>query len=241
MHNRRYAVPFDPEYFAHRAAAGDALTPLAAFRHAYASNHWAGEESPSGPGASLDQTHAIRRGLPPLLRRLDVRTMLDLPCGDCVWMTTIDLGATRYIGADFLSELIEDNRRRYADTGREFAVLDLLASPLPTVDLVLCRDCLVHFSFADITRAIANVHAAGATYLLTTTFPAQPENEDIQTGDWRPLNFEAAPFNWPRPQELLLEECSEGNGLFADKSLGLWRLDAVPVSAERDRPKPVPF
>jgi hypothetical protein len=31
----------------------------------------------------------------------------------------------------------------------------------------------------------------------------------------------AVPFHWPPPLERLLEECTEGSGLFADKSLGL--------------------
>lgn len=228
MQNRRYAVPFDPEFFARRVAAGDDVTPLAAFRHAYATNHWAGPESPSGPGASLDQTAAIRRSLPELCRRLGVQTLLDLPCGDCSWMATIDIGVVKYIGADFLPELIEATTRRRARSDREFRVLDLLSSPLPTADLVLCRDCLVHLSFADIASAISNLRASRSTYLLTTTFPEQPVNEDIRTGDWRPLNLEIAPFHWPKPQDILNEECTEANGLFADKSLGLWRLDVLP-------------
>jgi hypothetical protein len=226
MPDRRYSVSFDPEYFAGRAAHGDAVPPLAAFRHAYATNLWAGPESPSGTGASLDQTAAISRYLPALCRRLGVATLLDLPCGDFHWMSTVDLGSTSYIGGDFLPELIADNTRRYAGPGREFRVLDLLAGPLPGADLVLCRDCLVHFSFADIARAIANLRASGSTWLLTTTFLEQDSNIDIRTGDWRPLNFEVSPFQWPRPEEALVEGCTEASGLFADKSLGLWRIDS---------------
>lgn len=224
MPARRYAVPFDPDFFARRAAAGDEVTPVAAFRRAYESNHWTGAESPSGPGASLDQTAAIRRLLPPLFSRLGVRTLLDLPCGDFHWMAAVDMGPVAYIGADFLPELIEENTRRYARPGREFRELDLLTSPLPAADLLLCRDCLVHLSFSDVARAVSNIRASGIPYLLTTTFPLQQVNDDIRTGDWRPLNLEAAPFCWPRPDEILVEECTEGDGLFADKSLGLWRV-----------------
>jgi hypothetical protein len=144
-------------------------------------------------------------------------------------MATIDLGAVNYIGADFIPELIDANQQRLARSRREFRVLDLLSSPLPAADLVLCRDCLVHLSFADIARAIANLRGSGITYLLTTTFPEQSVNEDIRTGDWRPLNLQNAPFHWPSARELLNEACTEANGLFADKSLGLWRLDAVPA------------
>ncbi|MBC7895817.1 MAG: class I SAM-dependent methyltransferase [Cytophagaceae bacterium] len=228
MTDRRYAVPFDPEYFARRAAAGEPDTPLDAFRHAYASRHWEGAESPSGPGSSLDQTAVVRRRLPQLLSRLGVQRLLDLPCGDFHWMSTVDLGEVSYIGGDLLPELIEANDRQHRAPRRAFRVLDLLRSELPIVDLVLCRDCLVHFAFADIERAVGNIRASGAAWLLTTSFPAQGVNEDITTGDWRPLDLTAAPFHWPVPDELFAEECTEGNGAFADKSLGLWRVAQLP-------------
>lgn len=35
MADRRFAIPFDPDYFARRAAGGQALDPVEAFRHAY--------------------------------------------------------------------------------------------------------------------------------------------------------------------------------------------------------------
>jgi SAM-dependent methyltransferase len=231
LKNRRYAVPFDPDFFARLTAEGQDVPPIAAFRHAYATNLWAGPESRSGHGAGLDQTATLRRLLPELCQRLAVRTLLDLPCGEGHWMAAIDFGAIGYIGADFLPEVIEANTRQYAQPGREFRVLDLMSSPLPAVDLLLCRGCLVHLSFHDIGRAIANIRAA-PTYLLTTTFPEQRANDDIRTGDWRPLNLEAAPFHWPPPREVLVEGCTEADGLFADKSLGLWRVDELPASPQ---------
>lgn len=236
--NRRFAVPFDPEYFARRTAAGDDFSPLAAFRHAYATNHWAGADSPSGPGASLEQTAVIRRALPELCEKLSVKSLLDLPCGDCSWMSAVNLGDMEYIGADFVSEIIEGNARRTLPGQRDFRVLDLLTSPLPRADLVLCRDCLVHFSFADIARAIGNLRASRTTWLLTTTFPGQAENLDVRTGDWRPLDLQRAPFDWPEPVELINEACTEGGGLFADKSLGLWRLNDLPIWPETSGDQP---
>ena len=231
--NRRFAVPFDPEYFRRRADAGEVISAVDAFRHALTRNHWAGPESPSGPGASLEQTAAVRKGLPALIRRIGVETLLDLPCGDCSWMSSVDLGSTRYIGGDLLPELIAENARRRASARREFLVLDLLSSALPAADLVLCRDCLVHLAFADIARAIDNLRASRITWLLTTTFPDQATNEDIRTGDWRPLSLERAPFNWPAPVELVNEQCTEGSGVFADKSLGLWRIDTLPATTRQ--------
>ena len=59
---------------------------------------------------------------------------------------------------------------------------------------------------------------------------AEPANIDIVTGDWRPLNLERPPFGFPPAHELINEQCSEGNGAFRDKSLGLWRIADLPTS-----------
>jgi hypothetical protein len=46
---------------------------------------------------------------------------------------------------------------------------DLTRDPLPKVDLVLCRDCLVHLSFDDIYESLDNLRRSGSMLLLTTT------------------------------------------------------------------------
>jgi hypothetical protein len=143
-------------------------------------------------------------------------------------MAGIALPGIRYIGADLPPEIVARAAARSPD--REFLELDLTASPLPPAELLLCRDCLVHLSFSDIERAIANVRRSGITYLLATTFPDEASNRDVITGDWRPLNFEQPPFGFPRPIEVLAEGCTEQGGLFADKSLALWRVADLPPS-----------
>ena len=228
---RRHAVPFDPEYFARRHAAGEALDAEATFRRIYETNHWAGAESRSGQGAGGDQTSVLRQALPALWRSFGVTRVLDLPCGDWSWMADVDLAGIDYTGGDLLPELAARNTARFGGPGRRFLPLDLTTSLLPAADLLLCRDCLVHFSLADIGRALANLRRAPIRYLLTTTFPGEPANLDITTGDWRPLNLERPPFGFPPPLALLVEGCTEGDGRFRDKSLGLWRVADLPTLA----------
>lgn len=217
-------MPFDPHYFEKLAVRGETSSAEAIFRDIYRRNHWAGAASPSGAGASPDQTQQLGAALPALLRRLAVETLLDLPCGDYSWMRTIDLPVASYVGADLLPELVQPLEEAYTDPKHQFRVLDLTRDPLPKTDLLLCRDCLVHLSFGEIRRALNNVLRSGIPFLLTTTFPGCEINEDIVTGDWRPLNLQQAPFGFPSPVELLNERCTEAGGLFADKSLGLWRV-----------------
>jgi len=224
---RRDRVPFDPRYYEKRAGPGPGPEPAQVFRDIHRRRHWSGGESVSGAGANPDQTAILRHALPELLRDLGTAAMLDLPCGDYGWMRTLELPVAWYIGADLVPEIVEPLADAFGDERHEFRVLDLTRDPLPAADLLFCRDCLVHLSFADIRRALGNVARSGIPYLLTTTFPGTETNEEIVTGDWRVLDLERAPFHLPAPLRILNEGCTEGGGAFADKSLGLWRTDAL--------------
>lgn len=208
-------------------AGGSEVGAAQLFTDFFRRNKWGGRQSLSGTGSDADQTRVIVQELPLLLRRLGVRRVLDVPCGDFAWMKQVDLAGVEYIGADIVAPLIEANRRRHVRAGVEFRVLDLTRDRLPAVDLVLCRDCLVHLSFAQAQLALANIAASGARYLLTTTFTGRSENADIPTGKWRALNLQRPPFNLPPPIEIINEQCTEKDGRYADKSLGLWPVAAL--------------
>jgi hypothetical protein len=199
------------------------------FERIHETNLWGADTSVSGVGSELDATAAIRARLPELLKELGVRTMLDVPCGDHRWMASVDLALERYVGMDIVPSIIAALQERYrGDPRRSFVLADLTSDALPRCDLILSRDCLVHFSFATLAHAMRNLKASDATWLLATTFPELERNEDIEDADWRPLNFEALPFGWPAPIELINERCTEAGGAYVDKSLALWRLADLP-------------
>jgi predicted glycosyltransferase involved in capsule biosynthesis len=187
----------------------------------------AGLESVSGPGSSLTQTAEIRRCLPSLIQEIGARSLLDAPCGDFNWMSQVALTIDDYFGVDLLPLVVEQNQKRFGGTGRKFMELDITTDGLPQADLVLCRDCLVHFSYEQIFRALKNFKDSRSEYLLMTTFAGRQSNSDIVTGDWRPLNFRISPFNLPEPFKVINEKCTEEGGRYADKSLALWRLADV--------------
>lgn len=214
--------------FAERAAELEQLDLPSRFARIYETDLWAGPESRSGQGSSLDQTTHLRLELPRLFRRLGVRRLLDAPCGDFHWMRHVDLSGIEYVGADIVPQLVARNEREFGGEGRRFIEADLTRGPLPQADLVLCRDCFVHLSFAHIGDALATIRASGARYLLVTTFTGLTDNRDVRDGDWRPLNLEVAPFSFPEPLQLLVEGCDEEGGAYADKSLGLWRVEDLP-------------
>ena len=207
------------------------MNPDQIFSSFVPTNRWNGNASVSGTGSDPKQTEVVARQLPHLLRDLNVKVLLDVPCGDFEWMKEIDLGGVEYIGADIVEDLSNRNNVLYARPDREFIRRNLLTDKLPEADLVICRDCLVHFSYRDIRIALENLRASGAEYLLTTSFINRRKNKDIVTGLWRPLNLEAAPFFFPAPEQVIDEECTEEGGAYNDKSLCLWKVKDLPVMA----------
>ncbi|HEX8452045.1 MAG TPA: class I SAM-dependent methyltransferase [Longimicrobium sp.] len=191
------------------------------FSEIHRSNAWASPESVSGRGSILERTVVIRRELPGLLAGVGARSLLDAPCGDFNWMRHVDLGGVEYVGADVVPELIERNRHEFEGEGRRFVVLDIVRDELPRADVVLCRDCLIHLSFRDARAAIANFKGSGSGFLLATTHPKVAKNRDIESGSWRSVNLQLAPFSFPEPLRLIEEDAETG------KCLGMWRLDAL--------------
>lgn len=228
MDNRRDYVSFDPYYFEKQTRTQRAISLRDTFEHIYKTNLWGGADSVSGEGSSRIQTEHLESELSRLFGHLGIQVILDLPCGDFSWMQNVDLGPARYIGADIVPDIIASNQSQYGSPKHQFLTCDLTSDALPAADLLLCRDCLVHLSFADIYRALENISSSSITYFLTTTFPDHELNEDICTGDWRLLNLETPPFCFPSPLLMLNERCTEGKGRYPDKSLALWHVKDMP-------------
>jgi len=219
-----------PAVLAHLRFAGDQaafarLNLAQRFQRIHDTNLWGAAASVSGLGSETNATATLRAELPGLLAKLKVTSLLDAPCGDAGWINRADLGA-RVVGVDIVPALIEGLKARAAsgEIGGEYHLADITRDALPKCDAILCRDALVHLSFANIERALENLRRSGAAWLITTTFPDWQANADCEDGDWRALNFERPPFNWEAPLELINENCTEAGGGWRDKSLGVWRL-----------------
>lgn len=197
------------------------------FTEIYQTNHWTSPESISGPGSDSVQTKILIDALDSFINEKNLKSVLDIPCGDFNWMQKVDMSQIEYVGADIVEALIKGNQEKYTAPNIRFEVLDLITAGLPKSDLVFVRDCLVHLSLENIYNSIKNIKASGSKYLMTTTFPEHPVNFDIQTGDWRPLNLQIKPFNFPKPLILINENCTELNGRFRDKSMALWEIDKI--------------
>jgi hypothetical protein len=175
------------------------------FSNIYRTNNWGSGESRSGAGSTEHYTRGLRTNLPELINKLDIKTVLDAPCGDFNWMKYIlpNLNVD-YIGADVVPQLIWNNNKLYKSDTVNFMILDVTVDDLPNVDLMICRDCLFHFPNDEIHTFFENFIKSDIKYIFTTThYNGGPpclapfENKDIQVGEYRHLDLFSEPFNLP--------------------------------------------
>lgn len=201
------------------------------FTKYFENNSWRGKESVSGPGSDPEQTRFLIPEFQFLISELGIKTILDLPCGDFNWMKEIDLDGIEYIGGDIVQKIIENNNQKYASKNIKFELMDVLVDNLPTVDLVVTRDCFVHFPNEEVIKAIKNIKASKSKYLLTTNFTWRHKdfNRNIGMGGWHRLNFECSPFNFPIPKRIIIEGNiqSSDHHQHRDKTMSLWELEFI--------------
>lgn len=208
-----------------------------AFNWVYKSQLWKGKGNNShiplsGPGSTLQSTGALRELLPAILRVINAKTILDAGCGDFTWMQETPLPVNQYIGVDIVESVIQENKNKYENNNNlwSFMCLDIVKDPIPTVDVILCRDCLAHLSFEDIIKAIRNFKKSGSKYLLASTFPWIKANiKDIKSGNFRVVNLRAYPFNFPIPIMLFQEITAERDMKKAGKYIALWKLEDIDI------------
>ena len=197
------------------------------FTRKYNKKEWGSHDSVSGPGSLMESTVNIRAELPGLLKKYNIRTVVDAACGDFNWLSETNIELEKYTGIDVVEEMIAENISKYNNHKRSFVVQDITKDPMPKADLILCRDTFVHLSNKNIFNVLYNFKKSGSELLLTTSFARCGRNEDIFTGGWRLLNLTKAPFNFPPPVDFISEIVTGYANELKGKILGLWLLDDI--------------
>lgn len=155
-----------------------------------------GSETVSGAGSTLRYTENLRPKLSKLIADLDIKRILDAPCGDFNWLQHVELDDVEYTGIDIIQDVISMNRKRYAAPNREFLTADITKDPLPPADLILCRDLLLHLPYKNISDLFENIISSEFEYILITSYVIN-RNRDLDIpGKARALNLSKDPFDF---------------------------------------------
>eukprot|EP01125_Pyxidicula_operculata_P005546 TRINITY_DN1956_c1_g1_i1.p1 TRINITY_DN1956_c1_g1~~TRINITY_DN1956_c1_g1_i1.p1 ORF type:complete len:202 (+),score=25.33 TRINITY_DN1956_c1_g1_i1:294-899(+) len=152
-------------------------------------NSWGDPETKSGSGSSLQATGKLRKNFEEFLKSENIKSIMDLGCGDFNWMSRILLpSGVSYVGVDIVPDLIKSNKKYTTSSGSgsggnsgssssstlsstKFFVSDIVETPpYKKFDVILLRDVLTHLNQNDILQVLRNIKSSGSKYLLTTIY-----------------------------------------------------------------------
>ena len=153
-------------------------------------------EGSSGPGSRLDTTEQYRSFIQHFLATFQIRSVVDAGCGDWEFSKAIDWSGIAHrlrccpVGG-------RKNQRQFGCPHIRFLHQDIIAEPLPSADLLICKDVLQHLPNADVLTFMKQL--PNFKYCLITN-DVNPKtllapNLDIRRGDYRLLDLTLPPFN----------------------------------------------
>lgn len=106
----------------------------------------------SGGGATWDAARPLGEFLPEFMAAHNVTSMVEASAGHWPsgWQRNVSWPPLRYIGVDIQPEVVQADRQLTANhtfglASVDFKEWDMLRTPLPSADLLLVKDTLVHF------------------------------------------------------------------------------------------------
>ena len=205
------------------------------FSNIYRKSIWGGKDkyegrSKSGSGSSLEVTSNLRLKLVDIIKRYNIKTFLDAPCGDMKWMEEILDYIENYIGVDIVNDIVEENKRKFIGFNNiKLKCVDLLQDDIDKADLIFCRDCIQHLSNLEAQLLINNMIKSGSKYLLISTHSNESNDNRYKEkySQAKALNLEKPPFNFPHPLEYLEEETFD-KWIGYNRRMALWEISSIP-------------
>ena len=198
------------------------------FNLIYKYSYWRANrtQSLSGYGSSLKATENLRRVLIKFIQNYKIKKIFDVPCGDFYWMKEVNLENLEYYGADIVNELIANNKKKYSRYNVNFFYFDLINQIPKQYDMIINRDCLVHFKTSEIIQVLKNIKKSESVFFASTTYPELKKNFSSNRPDnWREINLSIEPYNLGKPFALLNDNDEKKKENL--KFLGIWKIQNI--------------
>ena len=193
-------------------------------------NYWSSTDSKSGTGSTIESTVNIRKNLDFVIKKFNIQKILDVPCGDFFWMRDFlkDQNVI-YQGGDVVEELVLELKKNYENDNKKFFNIDITKDRLPSADLLLCRDCFIHFSNEDIIKTLINFSESNINYFLVTHTinDTLKKNEDIYTGEYRFIDLFSEPFNLDQKTLTSFQDDPMKRQINDQKQMSLWTKSQI--------------
>jgi len=162
------------------------------FTNIYKNNVW---ENGSGGGSYEKNTVDYRAFLQQFMKDNNIKTVVDLGCGDWQMNKLMDWSGINYLGVDCVHFLMNENVQRFGKEGIAFETADITSFDVPTCDLLLIKDVFIHWTNAEIIRFFKK--QIPAKYILVTNDNrVNGEHKDnAAPGQYRDVDITQPPFN----------------------------------------------
>jgi len=175
-----------------------------AFTEVYSQNTW-GEntsgEGTSGGGSTLKNTQAYRAYLADFLKQHNIRSVVDVGCGDWEFSQEIDWKGITYTGYDVVKPLVEQNQKKFGTKSIKFVHGNCVHLDLPQADLLICKDVLQHLPLNEIFSFLKQLSKYKYCLLVNDIHNVgfadgiASKNMEISAGQYRPIDLTKPPFN----------------------------------------------
>lgn len=196
----------------------------AIFNSIYQHNKWV---NGSGSGSTPEYTGLYRIFLQKYLKDNNIKSVLDIGCGDWQFSKLIDWTGIDYLGVDVASVVIDKNKEVYSAPGISFTKLDITKEDVPNadVDLVIIKDCLQHLSNESVLSALDKLKNCKRVLVTQDIMGGNP-NRDCNNGGFRYLDLRISPFTIPA-KEVFRFDCKVKTTLEwfpREVSSDMWKL-----------------
>ncbi len=179
------------------------------FTSIFKSKHWAHGDMPdeyisvSGHGSNIntEQSKNLIFSLVEFIKKHDINSILDMPCGDFLWMNKLlkQSKISNYLGLDIVEEIINENIKLYENEHISFKSCDIVDyETTEHFDLVLMRDFFIHTNNEDIKKILMNIKKMNIKYFAFENYSIS-KNIDVIPGRHRKINLKLDPFNLSEP------------------------------------------
>lgn len=155
----------------------------------------------SGSGSAVESTKEYREFLASVIKRHNIKSILDVGCGYWEFMEQVDLKGVRYKGIDVVPKVIEYNRSLRPDLTFKLQALHEVIE-LKLYDLVILKDVLQHMPNEVVLDTLQLLKSAKRV-LLTNDISKNGENPSTYLGGWRPMDLRTPPYSLPVFEELI--------------------------------------
>lgn len=178
----------------------DLVSNAAIFSDIYKRGEWgvdANKKGTSGSGSNPQNAKLYITFLQTFLSENNIKSVVDLGCGDWQIGKVINWDGIKYLGVDVVDSIISENAKTFSASNITFLKADGIDYILPKADLLICKDVLQHLPFKDIQSIIKQFEKYKYCIVINDVDPIKLtcENVDIPRGYYRYLDVTKPPFS----------------------------------------------